>query len=61
MIKIGPKTPLCRVCLKSRDLRLGACFDCADLVSGRQLDNRKHELWETAKPKNRWVWSEFHQ
>lgn len=44
----------CRVCGKYQDLRSGACFDCADRVSGKKIEGG-HELWETDNPANRWT------
>jgi hypothetical protein len=43
----------CHVCGNEEDLRLGACFDCADLCDGKPIPGG-HELWEIAKPENRW-------
>ena len=52
----------CRLCHKRRPCVMGACFDCADKVSGTPIKIRTksrgvenaHQLWETAKPSNRW-------
>lgn len=43
----------CKVCGQEDDLRMGACFTCADVVDGRPVPGG-HELWERAKPENRW-------
>lgn len=59
MIRIGPTTKCCRVCTRDKELRMGVCFDCADLVSGVQIDSRKHELFETKNPNNCWIYSEY--
>ena len=45
----------CMVCRRFDDLRYGVCFDCSDKVDGCALeDGGGHELWERARPENRW-------
>jgi len=43
----------CKVCGNHKDLRMGACFTCADHVKGQKI-SRGHELWDTRNPSNRW-------
>lgn len=50
MAQIG----LCRVCGKTEDLRMGACWDCCEFVAGRAMPGG-HELWDKRNPENRWV------
>lgn len=47
--QIGP----CKVCGQEQDLRMGACFTCADHVDGRKIHGG-HELWDSRNPSNRW-------
>lgn len=44
----------CHVCAKAEELRAGTCFDCAeaDLVETDMI-----EVWEVAKPENRWPYA----
>jgi aerobic-type carbon monoxide dehydrogenase small subunit (CoxS/CutS family) len=51
----------CQICHKRKACMMGACLACANLVSGRRIRicligavTPAHELWETAKPTNRW-------
>ena len=50
----------CKVCGERQDLRCGACFDCANKVSGEQISDKTHRLWETDNPSNEWFYSEDH-
>jgi hypothetical protein len=43
----------CKVCGSHKDLRMGACFDCADFVQGREISGG-HELWDSRNPSNKW-------
>ncbi len=43
----------CKVCGKEEDLRMGACYDCADVVDGRQIPGG-HELWDSRNPEVKW-------
>ena len=43
----------CKVCGRHQDLRMGACYDCADHVSGKPIPGG-HELWDSRNPSNRW-------
>ena len=43
----------CRRCGREEDLRLGACFDCADHCGGRPIPGG-HEIWDKDNPSNRW-------
>jgi len=47
------QTADCKVCGRYEDLRMGACFDCADQVTGREIPGG-HELWVIKNPSNRW-------
>lgn len=53
----GIRTGKCRVCGTCKDLRCGACFDCANKVSGNSLPGG-HYLWETDNPSNDWYYIE---
>ena len=43
----------CMLCHEHKDLRCGACFQCADNVSGKKIKGG-HRLWQTDKPDNMW-------
>lgn len=43
----------CKRCGKHEDLRLGACWDCADRCGGRRIPGG-HELWDLDNPDVRW-------
>lgn len=49
MAQIGP----CRICGRETDLRMGACFSCADQVDGKPIQDG-HEVWDSKNPSNRW-------
>lgn len=45
----------CKVCGNHRDLRMGACFDCASgNVCGEKIPGG-HRLWQADKPENTWI------
>lgn len=44
----------CRVCGEHDDLRMGACYTCADFVDGKEVPGG-HELWDKRNPENRWT------
>lgn len=48
----------CKVCGRTNDLRMGACWDCADHVEGEDLGNGNHRLWDSRNPRNEWFVSE---
>lgn len=50
----------CKVCGDYQDLRCGACFDCSSKVTGEQISEHTHKLWETDNPTNFWFYSENH-
>ena len=41
---------VCNVCHQAKDLRYGACFDCADFVQTDDLT-----AWDVRNPTNRWM------
>lgn len=46
----------CRVCGEEDDLRMGACFACADFVDGERVKGTTggHKLWDRRNPENYW-------
>lgn len=44
----------CQMCGRTEDLRMGACWDCADFADGRPIPGG-HELWDRRNPSNRWT------
>jgi hypothetical protein len=48
----------CNVCGQHQDLRMGACFTCADKVDGEEVSPGNHRLWEMGNPRNEWFCSE---
>jgi hypothetical protein len=48
----------CKVCGERHDLRMGACWDCADFVDGEQISPGNHRLWDRRNPRNEWFVSE---
>ena len=47
------ETGHCKVCGSYEDLRMGACYTCADQVAGKEIQGG-HELWDSKNPSNRW-------
>jgi len=43
----------CMICGNTEDLRCGACFTCADQVSGKRVA-KGHKLWDSNNPDNIW-------
>ena len=41
---------VCNVCHQAKDLRYGACFECADFVKTDDLT-----AWDVRNPTNRWM------
>lgn len=48
--QVGP----CKRCGNTEDLRMGACFNCADHCDGRPIPGG-HEIWDKDNPLNRWT------
>ena len=48
----------CKICGQHKDLRCGACFDCADQVAGEKISDTTHKLWDSKNPTNVWYYSE---
>ena len=44
----------CKVCGPFKDLRCGACYQCAPQVGGRPDGQGGHILWDSKKPTNTW-------
>ncbi len=45
----------CKRCGFREDLRMGACFRCADFIKGKDHGDGIHELWDRDNPSNRWI------
>lgn len=50
----------CRICGKHKDLRCGACFNCAKRVNGEKFGTdanglEVHKLWDQDNPTNSWL------
>lgn len=45
----------CRRCGQLKDLRMGACFDCADHCDGKRLLNGNHIIWAKDNPHKKWI------
>lgn len=54
-ISTGNGVACCQRCGFREDLRMGACFRCADFVKGKNHGNGIHELWDRDRPDNRWI------
>ena len=50
----GNGDSICHRCGFREDLRMGACFECADFVNGKDHGDGIHELWDRDNPGNRW-------